>query len=99
MRADITLATPIRRTARVLQLQGMFDVPLEEKLTNTWSAVLPVEERKWNVGLLVGPSGSGKSTIARELWPGRLVRDHPWGDRALVDDFRPGWASRTSSAC
>ncbi|MEV1003424.1 GNAT family N-acetyltransferase [Nonomuraea sp. NPDC050202] len=90
MRADITLATPVHRTARVLQLQGMFDVPLEKKLTNSWSVDLPVEERRWNVGLLVGPSGSGKSTIAQELWPGRLVRDRPWGDRALVDDFPPG---------
>ncbi|WP_380756566.1 hypothetical protein [Sphaerisporangium aureirubrum] len=35
VRADITLATPVRRTARVLQLQGMFDVPSEEKLTNS----------------------------------------------------------------
>ncbi|TMR90602.1 GNAT family N-acetyltransferase [Nonomuraea basaltis] len=90
MRADITLATPVRRTARVLQLQGMFDVPLEEKLTTSWQAVLPVEERAWHVGLLVGPSGAGKTTIARALWPGRLVEAHTWGDRALVDDFPKG---------
>ncbi|WP_431917390.1 hypothetical protein [Nonomuraea jabiensis] len=68
----------------------MFDVPLEEKLTNSWSAVLPVEERRWNVGLLVGPSGAGKTTLARALWPGRLVEAHAWGDRAPVDDFPKG---------
>ncbi|YCK38239.1 hypothetical protein ACNF49_30575 [Actinomadura sp. ATCC 39365] len=90
MRADITLATPVRRTARVLQLQGTFDVPLEEKLTNSWSAHLPVEERRRNVGLLVGPSGAGKTTLAKALWPGRLVEAHVWGDRALVDDFPKG---------
>ncbi|TMR08387.1 hypothetical protein ETD86_48035 [Nonomuraea turkmeniaca] len=90
MRADITLATPVRRTGRVLQLQGMFDVPLEEKLTTSWSAHLPVEERKWNVGLLVGPSGAGKTTLARALWPGLLVEAHTWTDRALVDDFPKG---------
>jgi GNAT superfamily N-acetyltransferase len=34
-----------------------------------WSVALPLEERPWNIGLIVGPSGSGKSTIARHLWP------------------------------
>ncbi|MEU7855240.1 GNAT family N-acetyltransferase [Nonomuraea sp. NPDC049141] len=87
VRADITLATPVHRTGRVLQLQGMFDVPLEEKLTNSWSAHLPVEDRQWSVGLLVGPSGAGKSTLARELWPGRMVEAQAWSGKALVDDF------------
>lgn len=90
MRADITLTTPVRRSGRVLQLQGMFDVPLEDALTNSWSAHLPVEERRWNVGLLVGPSGAGKTTLAKVLWPGLLVATHAWTDKALVDDFPPG---------
>ncbi|GAA3221073.1 hypothetical protein GCM10020216_109490 [Nonomuraea helvata] len=51
----------------------MFDVPLEEKLTNSGSAVLPVEERRWNAGLFVGPSGAGKTTLARTL--SRAARD------------------------
>ncbi|WP_433444573.1 GNAT family N-acetyltransferase [Nonomuraea sp. CA-141351] len=90
MRAQITVSSPVKRSARVLQLQGLFDVPIEEKLTNAWSVELPVEDKLWNVGLLVGPSGAGKSTIARKLWPEALVGEQEWTDRALVDDFPKG---------
>ncbi|MGW2156581.1 hypothetical protein [Nonomuraea sp. NPDC001699] len=77
----------MRYSARVLQPQGLFDVPVSEKLASSWSVNLSIEERPWNVGLLVGPSGSGKSTIARRLWPDALVGAQEWSDRALVDDF------------
>ncbi|MEU5863523.1 GNAT family N-acetyltransferase [Nonomuraea sp. NPDC047529] len=90
MRANITLSSPVTPSARVLQLQGMFDVAIEEKLTNSWSVDLPIEQKPWNVGLLVGPSGAGKSTIARQLWPDALVGTQDWSDRALVDDFPHG---------
>ncbi|MGW4639571.1 GNAT family N-acetyltransferase [Sphaerisporangium sp. NPDC004334] len=90
MRADIVVSSPVQRSGRVLQLQGMFDVPLEEKLTTSWSLDVPVEDRPWNVGLVVGPSGAGKSTIARHLWPDAIVADQQWSGGALVDDFPPG---------
>ncbi|MFI7131945.1 hypothetical protein ACIBQ1_40150 [Nonomuraea sp. NPDC050153] len=59
MHAEITLSSPIKRSARVLRLQGMFD----DKPAGSWSVRLPIEERLWNVG----PSGAGKSTITRML--------------------------------
>ncbi len=88
MKADITVSSPVARSARVLQLSGMFDVPVEDKATLTWHADLPVEDREWNIGLITGPSGSGKSTLARHLWPEQLAAAHQWpADRALVDAF------------
>lgn len=88
MKADITVSSPVTRSARVLQLSGMFDVPVEDKATLTWHAELPVEERDWNIGLITGPSGSGKSTLARHLWPEQLAAAQEWPtDRALVDAF------------
>ncbi|MEU6783874.1 hypothetical protein ABZ912_32155 [Nonomuraea angiospora] len=57
----------------MLKLQGLFDVPVHEKLTRSWSVHLPIEEKPWNVGLLIGPSGAGKATTARQLWPDVLV--------------------------
>lgn len=88
MKATITHDTPIQRTPRLLQMAGMFDLPLEEKAQIRIFANLPLETRSWNVGLIVGPSGSGKSSIARHLWPNELVTEQHWSpDGSLLDDF------------
>src|SRR5215469_9524852 len=88
MKADITVSSPVHRSPRVLQVAGMFDVPVEAKTTLSWHASLPVEERDWNIGLITGPSGAGKSTLARHLWPDAIAREADWpADTALVDAF------------
>ena len=66
----------------------MFDIPPSERSVEAWSVNLPLDERDWNVGLIVGPSGCGKTTIARELFAGQLVAGFEWSDdAAVVDDF------------
>lgn len=67
-RAHIVKQINIARSPRVIQLEGIFDVPPSERIAQEWNVNLPLEEKGWNVGLIVGPSGSGKSTIARELF-------------------------------
>lgn len=88
MKADVTLTSPVTRSPRVLQVAGLFDLPLEEKTTVRVSAALPLGEQPWNVGLITGPSGSGKSTLARALWPDAIAREWDWPENAaLVDGF------------
>jgi ABC-type ATPase involved in cell division len=88
MKAHIEVSAPVQRTARVLQMAGMFDVPLEEKATNAWDVELPIEDQPWHVGLIVGPSGAGKTRIAEHLWGEHIVRDQHWApDAALLDGF------------
>ncbi|MBS0263903.1 MAG: ABC transporter ATP-binding protein [Planctomycetes bacterium] len=87
-RVQIVRTVPVVRTPRVQQLAGMFDVPLTERSSRTWEVNLPLEERDWQLGLIVGPSGCGKSTLARELFPGALVNGYDWpADRSIVDAF------------
>lgn len=86
-RVEISLETSIAKTARAVQISGMFDYKPGEVQTISWVHDLPLDEKPWNVGLIVGPSGSGKSILARELW-GDLVRDqHSWDDRSIIDSF------------
>jgi energy-coupling factor transporter ATP-binding protein EcfA2 len=85
---DIVIGSPIIRTARVIQLEGMFDVPPADRVELRWTVNLPLEEKPWNVGLIVGPSGSGKTTIARRVWPDLMDRQFDWPtDRSIVDAF------------
>src|SRR5262252_5866072 len=63
----------------------MFDVPAREKLSHHWQGELPLDERPWQIGLIVGPSGSGKTSLLRELFgqPMQLW----WKNGAIVDEF------------
>ena len=65
---NLKLQSNIELTPRVLQVSGMFDVPPNQKLSQEWNGVLPLNEREWNIGIIVGASGSGKSSILKELF-------------------------------
>jgi len=84
----IIRSSPIIQTARVKQLEGLFDVPPSKRSEETWTVNLPIDEKPWNVGLIVGPSGSGKTTIAKELFGKHLVGKFKWSkDKSIVDCF------------
>ena len=85
-RADLLRSTAIVQSPRVQQLLGMFDIPPSERSELSWQVDLPLDERKWNIGLIVGPSGSGKSTILAEMFPAPRVLNWP-EDAAVIDGF------------
>lgn len=88
----IKRSVDVQRTARVLQLSGLFDLPPTERSESSWTLSLPIESSDWQIGLVVGPSGSGKSTLAREAFQAapfvsaNVGYDWP-EDRAVVDGF------------
>jgi hypothetical protein len=85
---DVVRSSAVVRSPRVMQLEGLFDLPPAERSEVVWRAELPLDERPWSVGLIVGPSGAGKSTIARELFGDAVVQGFDWpADRSLVDGF------------
>jgi ABC-type lipoprotein export system ATPase subunit len=83
----IVRESPVIKTARLLQLCGMFDLEDRTHSRETWQVSLDLPET-WNVGLIVGPSGCGKSTVARTLWPDNIAPDWAWDDaKSVVDSF------------
>lgn len=86
-RIDLVVQTNIVNSPRVMQLSGMFDVPLKDKLSKEWHLEVPLDERDWNIGLIVGPSGSGKTRIAHELFPDQVDVPLQWGQPSVIDDF------------
>lgn len=88
LNAHIERSSQVIRSGRVLQLEGMFDVSPTENSKLEWNVSLPLQEKSWNVGLIVGPSGCGKSTIAKELFEDAYSKGYKWDDKkALIDCF------------
>src|SRR5438132_7961873 len=91
--AHVVVNTPIARTPRVAQVEGLFDIPPTKNAHLDWDVRLPLEEKPWNIGIIVGPSGSGKSTVARALFGETLAAQESlpnWpADRSILDGF-PG---------
>lgn len=87
-RLTITRSVAVERTARVIQLEGLFDVPLADRSTLRWEVEMPLHERPWQIGLIYGPSGCGKSTIAKEIWGQRVCGGFAWSEtQSVVDGF------------
>lgn len=85
---QFSLECPAYDSFRVQQVAGMFDVPLAERLTETFTVELPAADEAWQVGLIVGPSGSGKSSVAQRAFATQLYRGGDWPtDRAVIDGF------------
>ena len=82
------VSSAIVESPRVLQIRGLFDIPENKTSSQEWDVELPLKERPWNIGLIVGPSGSGKSTVASHLWPQGDGQGAAWArDAAILDSF------------
>lgn len=78
-------------TFRTEKIVGMFDVPVKNKISKKWKVDLPIEEKDWNIGLIVGASGAGKTTIAKEAFKNSVYFEgHKWSKTAFVNDFEKG---------
>ncbi len=87
-RIDIVRECKIIKTPRLSQLEGIFDIPPSERSAEAWEVDLPIEERAWNIGLIVGPSGCGKSTIIKEMFKNNIQGKFRWPkEKSVVDGF------------
>lgn len=86
-RVDIVKTSHIIRTARVMQVEGIFDVSPLQRSEERWSVDIALPDA-WNVGAIVGPSGSGKTTVARELFGAHIAHTWEWPeDKSILDGF------------
>ncbi len=82
----VQLELPVSRSFRVMQVAGMFDVPIEERLGHRLIAEVPGLDEEWRIGAIVGPSGSGKTTLAKAAFGEAVVESREWPeDVAIVE--------------
>jgi ABC-type protease/lipase transport system fused ATPase/permease subunit len=73
----ISKSVDILPTARVKQLEGIFDIPPSRRSEQLWHHHFTLPET-WNIGVIVGPSGSGKTTLARHAFGENIVTNWDW---------------------
>lgn len=83
---DILIDVPRANSTRARQVRSIFDVPESSHSKLQWHGELPIDEREWNIGLIVGPSGCGKTVIARQLFGEYVDRPLAWGEQSVIDD-------------
>ena len=72
---------------RANKVKSMFDCEMDF-VKKSYDVDIPIEDKKWNVGLIVGASGTGKTTIAKNLFPDFLFFEgFEWQGKSIVDDF------------
>lgn len=86
-RINCIVESKIDLSIRSRQICGMYDLPLNNTSKLEWNINAPIEDKKWNIGLIIGPSGSGKSTIANHLWKNEIQKTYTWDSNSVIDDF------------
>lgn len=73
-------------TFRVASVMSAFDLQTE-KVVERFKGNIDIEDKEWNVGLIVGSSGTGKSTIAKTCFPNEYVHKFEYKEKSVVDDM------------
>jgi GNAT superfamily N-acetyltransferase len=75
------------KSFRANKVKSMFDCDMDI-VKKEYDVDIPIENSKWNVGLIVGASGTGKTTIAKTLFKDFLLFEgFEWAGKSIVDDF------------
>ncbi len=76
-------------TFRVNSIVNNFDLETDH-IKEHFKGNIDIENKEWNVGIIVGGSGTGKSTIAKECFPEHYIRGYHYEAQSVVDDMPKG---------
>lgn len=83
---DIVKKIEPDKTFRVSSIVGAFDLDLEH-IDEHFKGNIDIEDKEWNIGLIVGGSGSGKSTIAKEIFKDNYIKGYEYNSKSVIDDM------------
>lgn len=74
------------KTFRNESVKGQFELKVET-IEERFSGNIDIEDKEWQVGIIVGSSGSGKSTIARQVFSEQYIDNIEYGNNSVLDEM------------
>ena len=71
------------RNQNIVDNYDLSEIKFEEEFKGS----IPIEDKEWKIGLIVGGSGTGKTTIAREVFGLDEQINHKFGDESVLDEM------------
>ena len=93
---------PDYNSFRAEKVKAMFNVTGEQSASFEYSVDLPIEDREWSLGSVIGGSGTGKTSLGKKLLGGGALHEgFDWSsDRPIIDclqgDFKKITGALTS---
>jgi ABC-type ATPase with predicted acetyltransferase domain len=82
---NIIKETILQETFRISNILNTFDIQ-EKKIVEHFTGDINIENKNWNIGLIVGGSGTGKTTIAKELF-GKHFLELKYTKNSVIEDM------------
>lgn len=83
---DIVKNVKTQDTYRANAIVNAFDIDVEH-IKEHFVGSIDIEDKQWNVGLIVGGSGTGKTTIAKECFGDCIFNGANYTANSVVDDM------------
>lgn len=83
---NIVKTSEYAKTFRNESVKGQFDLTIEN-VTEQFIGNIPIEDKNWSIGLIVGSSGSGKSTIAKQIFGDNYIKEFQYGNNSVLDEM------------
>lgn len=84
---ETTVESPPYSSYRAARVRSLFNVSEDQGSKHTVKVSLPIDEKEWQIGVVVGASGSGKTTLGKQLFgAGRLHQGFEWSREAPIID-------------
>lgn len=83
---DIVKKSNYAKTFRNESVKGQFELKIET-IEEKFSGNIDIEDKEWQVGIIVGSSGSGKSTIARQVFSEQYIDNIEYGNNSVLDEM------------
>lgn len=83
---NIIKKSEFKKTFRNESIKGQFELQIDD-IVETFNGNIDIENKDWQIGLIVGSSGSGKSTIAKQIFDESYIYNFDYGSDSVIDEM------------